>query len=122
MKYYNAFFLIVVICFAPLLRAQEVHRPLDFIKQIQSDPHKGEKIYNNMCANCHAAQPMLNVGAPKFRSLQDWKPRQKKGLSKLVQALQDNLGIMPARGGCFECSDHELAAAIQYMLPKKATA
>lgn len=111
----------LAILFCSMSYAVEYHHPLQFMEKIKSAPNKGKQIYQNMCANCHATTPMIKVGAPRFRMLNDWKARQKKGIAQLVKNLQDNLGIMPARGGCFECSDEDLAKAIHYMLPKKQT-
>ena len=109
MKYYSAIILILLVTVSAKAATDkpQYHHPLAFIAKIQSDPNKGEKIYKAMCANCHATQPLIKVGAPKFRNIQDWQPRQKKGMQKLILSLQENLGIMPARGGCFECSDND---------------
>lgn len=120
MKYYSLLLLSLVV--SPLSLASkpvQYHRPLDFIQEIKNDPDRGYKIYAKICATCHAENPLINAGAPKYRNTKDWEPRMKQGNKQMLQNIQDNKGIMPARGGCFECSDAELMAAIEFMLPQK---
>jgi len=37
----------------------------------------------------------------------------------LLEHTSEGFGAMPARGGCFECTDEQLELAILAMLPKK---
>jgi cytochrome c5 len=95
----------------------ESHHPEEFIQSIQNDPQAGKKIYQHFCATCHAKDPSIELGAPKIGVKNDWKLRMKKGLDRLLVVTKNGLNQMPPRGGCFECSDDLLKAAIVYMLP-----
>jgi len=92
------------------------HRPGDFIQSLQNNPAAGQQIYQEFCASCHAEHPTINVGAPRFRNIQDWKPYSSLSLETLLKIADTGIGHMPPRGGCFECSDENLKAAIIYMM------
>jgi cytochrome c5 len=92
------------------------HRPIDFIKSIEHDPKAGQKIYQSFCQNCHAPKPLIPVGAPRVGNAKDWEKRLTQGQKALLQHTIEGIGIMPARGGCFECSDEQLQKAIDYIL------
>lgn len=91
------------------------HRPGDFIQSIQNDPLAGEKVYNEFCASCHAVKPEISVGAPRFRVASDWKPYAAMNIDSLLKMADEGINNMPPRGGCFECTDANLKAAILYM-------
>lgn len=93
------------------------HHPEAFVQSIQQGPEAGKKIYTQFCATCHAQNPSIEVGAPHIGVKKDWAPRMKKGLDGLTTVAIAGLNQMPPRGGCFECSDAQLKAAIIYMLP-----
>ena len=50
----------------------------------------------------------------------DWETRAQQGMKNLMEHVKNgyNRGLMPARGGCVNCSDSELRAAVIYMLKK----
>ena len=76
--------------------------------------HPGQEIYENYCFSCHLTG--LN-GAPKMGDTQAWAPRIAKGSDLLLQSTVEGMGtIMPARGMCFDCSDQDLAAVVDYMV------
>jgi cytochrome c5 len=93
------------------------HHPEAFIHSIQNDPAAGKKIYQQFCSTCHAEHPAISVGAPRIGKPSDWRQRMKKGLDGMLAVTTTGIRQMPPRGGCFECSDDQLKAAIQYMLP-----
>ena len=93
------------------------HRPGDFIQAIQNDPEAGREIYQEFCASCHAAEPRIKLGAPRYQNQDDWKPYSQLDLNSLLKMADAGMGQMPPRGGCFECTDENLKAAIVYMLP-----
>lgn len=77
----------------------------------------GEKIYQQYCIVCH--QNGL-ADAPKFRDATDWKARTKiKNTHELTDSAIHGLNAMPAKGSCNDCSEKDLKAAIEYMLPRK---
>ncbi len=77
-------------------------------------PHPGEAVYQRFCFSCHAAGV---AGAPKTGDAEAWAPRLAKGRDQLLQSTIEGMPPgMPERGLCFDCSDQELADAIDYML------
>lgn len=95
------------------------HHPQEFLAEIKESKNEGQQIVQHFCANCHAANPLINVGAPRINHTSDWGPRIKQGLEQLFIHTTEGYGVMPARGGCFECSDKQLYLAILAMIPIK---
>ncbi|XOV84691.1 MAG: c-type cytochrome [bacterium] len=78
--------------------------------------HPGEKTYQNYCFSCHT--PGLS-GAPKTGDVEAWAPRIAKGADLLLATTIEGIPpAMPPRGMCFDCSDEDLAAAIDYMVQR----
>lgn len=76
----------------------------------------GQDTYERFCIVCHRDGL---AGAPKFQDVNDWKPRMSgKTIDDLVTSSINGLNAMPPKGTCSECSEEDLKAAIQYMLPK----
>lgn len=76
----------------------------------------GQDTYEQYCITCHRDGL---AGAPKFHNENDWKPRLSgRTVDDLVASSIKGLNAMPAKGTCVECSEADLKAAIQYMLPK----
>ncbi len=74
----------------------------------------GEEIYGQFCFSCHAAGI---ADAPKFGDAEAWKPRIAKGPALLLQSTVEGMTPgMPPRGLCLDCSDQELADAIDYIV------
>ncbi len=92
------------------------HSPLSFVKQIEHDPDAGRKIFNEFCSSCHAEKPLIDVHAPRLKDVAAWRAvRQKNQPASRLSITREGSGAMPARGGCFECSDKQLQQAIDYM-------
>lgn len=94
------------------------HHPEEFLASIQDKPNRGELIVEHFCSSCHNKRPLIELGAPKIGLSQDWEPRISQGLACLLKHTEEGFYAMPARGGCFECSEQELLLAILAMLPK----
>lgn len=92
------------------------HHPQEFLAEIAGHDDEGVQIVSHFCATCHAPQPLILLGAPRIGYEKDWQPRLKQGLETLLQHTEEGLGAMPARGGCFECSDEQLVLAIKAMV------
>lgn len=80
-----------------------------------SGPRSGEEVYNAACMACHATGA---AGAPLYGDATAWAERIAKG----ADVLHDH-GIngipgtgMIAKGGCMDCSDVEVMAAVDYMI------
>lgn len=76
----------------------------------------GQAIYERYCVVCHGTGV---AGAPKFRDAADWGPRRaKQTMDSLTASALKGLNAMPVKGTCQECSDTDIKAAIQYMVPQ----
>jgi len=82
-----------------------------------ADTTKGQGIYMNFCASCHAGGI---AGAPKTGDVTAWQPRIAKGeaavISNAIKGFQGASGFMPARGGNSALTDEEVTAAVLFML------
>ena len=72
---------------------------------VASGPRSGEAVYNSACGACHGTGA---AGAPMLGDAVAWSPRLAKGMA----ALYDS-GV---NGGCANCSDEEVNAAVDYMV------
>ncbi|MBA6413821.1 cytochrome c5 family protein [Parahaliea sp. F7430] len=68
--------------------------------------------YNSSCAVCHATGV---AGAPKTGDVAAWQPRLEKGMEQMMQSVNGGLNAMPPKGMCFNCSDEDYQALIEYM-------
>jgi len=68
--------------------------------------------YNKSCGVCHNTGA---AGAPKTGDVEAWAPRMEKGMDTLVQSVVNGLNAMPPKGMCFDCSEEEYEALIEYM-------
>ena len=75
-------------------------------------PRSGESVYSSKCSTCHASGA---AGAPKYGS-SDWAPRVAKGIDTLYTSAISGFKGMPAKGMCFDCTDDELKAAVDYIV------
>jgi cytochrome c5 len=46
----------------------------------------------------------------------EWESRLEKGLDSIIQNAINGINTMPAKGLCFDCSDDELGAIVEYMI------
>lgn len=85
-------------------------------KEVVARKELGQATYEQYCVVCHRDGV---AGAPKFRDAADWRPRlDKQNIDSLTASALKGLNAMPAKGTCQECSDADLKAAIEYMVPK----
>lgn len=92
------------------------HHPMDFLANVAGTPREGEVIVEHFCATCHAEKPVIALGAPRMGASNEWANRLTAGCDVLLKHVMDGYGAMPARGGCFECSDEQLKMAVSAML------
>lgn len=95
------------------------HKPQAFLAEVSGKPNEGQRIVSHFCSVCHAEKPQIPMGAPREGIENDWQERAKKGFVRLCENTANGFGSMPARGGCFECSDKQLELAILALLPEK---
>ena len=80
---------------------------------LTSVPQSGEAIYASKCRACHDYGV---AGAPRYGNVEVWAQRSLKGLDVLYQNSIRGIRAMPARGGCYACSDEEIKIAVDYIL------
>ena len=80
-----------------------------------SGPRSGEDVYNSACMACHTTGA---GGAPMLGDVAAWADRIAKGNDALYASGVDGVpGTgMIAKGGCMNCSDEEIHAAVDYMV------
>jgi cytochrome c5 len=72
--------------------------------------------YNKSCIACHSSGA---AGAPKTGVEADWTPRMGKGTDALVASVVNGMNAMPPKGMCFDCSNEDFKALIEYMATPK---
>lgn len=80
-----------------------------------SDEFNPEQKYMASCFACHSTGA---AGAPKVGAgmAVEWEPRLEKGLDAVVSNTVNGLNTMPAKGLCFDCTDDDLRAIVEYMI------
>ncbi|HEX7037175.1 MAG TPA: c-type cytochrome [Pseudomonadales bacterium] len=105
----RALWMAVAMGFA-LLGAGCGERPAD------ESAHPGEQVYIRYCFSCHAAGV---AGAPRVGDGAAWAERLQKGRPALLQSTITGVPPgMPPKGLCTQCSEEELAAALDYMIER----
>ena len=116
---YKFFVLFCVIYTFSNLGFANSHHPQEFLNSVAGSKDEGQQIVEHYCAVCHAEKPLIQLGAPRIGIEDDWKLRLKQGMKKIFINTSEGFNAMPARGGCFECSDEQLMLAIHALLPKQ---
>jgi cytochrome c5 len=82
---------------------------------VSSEPRSGEQVYTAACSACHGTGA---AGAPLYGDAASWAPFIAKGIETLHNSgLNGVPGTgMIAKGGCMNCSDEEVIAAVDYMV------
>ena len=80
-----------------------------------SDGFNAEQKYMASCFACHSTGA---AGAPKVGAgmAVEWEPRLEKGLDTIVQNAINGVNTMPAKGLCFDCTDDDIRAIVEYMI------
>jgi cytochrome c5 len=58
------------------------------------------------------------AGAPILGDVAAWSTRITKGAETLYKNAINGIGVMPAKGGCMNCSDNEVKAVVDFMMAK----
>ena len=73
-------------------------------------------LYQANCANCH---DNCTAGAPAPHIQEEWSVRLANGLEDIYLNVLDGVGPqMPPRGLCYDCTDAELRAIVEFMVPR----
>jgi len=80
-----------------------------------SDGFNAEQKYMASCFACHSTGA---AGAPKVGAgmAAEWEPRMEKGMDQVVANAINGINTMPAKGLCFDCTDDDLRAIVEYMV------
>ena len=71
-------------------------------------------LYVRSCSSCHDSGA---EGAPRPGVASDWSDRLSYGVEELyISAIEGAGPAMPPRGLCFECSDEQLRAIVDFMI------
>lgn len=76
-------------------------------------PLTGESVYASKCRACHDYGV---AGAPRYGNAEVWAQRSAKGLDVLYENSIRGIRAMPAKGGCYACSDQDIKTAVDYIL------
>ncbi len=82
---------------------------------VAAGSRSGEDVYNGACMACHTTGA---AGAPMLGDASAWSARIAKGIDALYDSgINGVAGTgMIAKGGCGNCSDEEIQAAVDYMV------
>ena len=81
-----------------------------------SDGFDAEAKYMASCFACHSTGA---AGAPKVEAGvydDQWAARMEKGMEAVMANVINGVGAMPAKGLCFDCTDADLQALVDYMV------
>ena len=69
-------------------------------------------------ASCFACHSTGAAGAPKVGegNAAEWAPRMEKGMDAVVANAINGVNTMPPKGLCFDCTDDDLRAIVEYMV------
>ncbi|SFM40156.1 c-type cytochrome [Marinobacter pelagius] len=78
-----------------------------------SGPRSGSEVYDAVCMACHTTGA---AGAPVIGDAGAWAPRIDQGMETLIDHAINGFNAMPAKGGCANCPDEEIEAAVEHMV------
>ena len=69
-------------------------------------------------ASCFACHSTGAAGAPKVGAgtASEWEPRLEKGMDAVMANVINGDNTMPPKGLCFDCTDEDLRAIVDYMI------
>ena len=79
----------------------------------------GRKVYERACSTCHLEG---QAGAPRITDSSNWYLRLKtKGISVFYRHAIHGFNNMPLKGGCVNCSNSDIEAAVDYLVTEALT-
>jgi len=78
-----------------------------------SGPRSGSEVYDAVCMACHTTGA---AGAPVIGDAGAWAPRVDQGMETLISHAINGFNAMPAKGGCANCPDEEIQAAVEHIV------
>lgn len=95
------------------LQGEECGEAAAATETASSGPRSGSEVYDAVCMACHTTGA---AGAPVIGDADAWAPRIDKGLDTLVSHAINGFNAMPAKGGCANCPDEEIQAAVEHLV------
>ena len=65
------------------------------------------------CFACHNSGA---GGAPNPANPDEWTARLERGMDSMMNNVINGMNAMPAKGLCFNCTNEDLRAVVDYML------
>ena len=109
-----------MLAIAEYLKSVESESPP--VEDIGGEPlgkEAGKKLYVSRCMTCHQ---IAATDAPKVDDRFAWEVLLDQGKDRLYEITIKGSGDMPPKGGCRNCSDERLKAAVNYMIELAAKA
>ena len=81
-------------------------------RKISTSLAMGRRIYGQYCGSCHDGG---RRGAPVLGDEAQWRPLLNRDFDHLLANAINGINDMPAKGGCSECTNSEIIAAVKFM-------
>lgn len=78
-----------------------------------TDGFDPQQAYMASCFACHNSGA---GGAPNPNNADDWTARLEKGMDAVMNNVINGVNAMPAKGLCFNCTNEDLRAIVDYMV------
>jgi cytochrome c5 len=83
----------------------------------ESTANTGSSVYEESCESCHSGGiGGFFSGAPKTGDQKEWAALIEKGVPALIENTTNGIGKMKPMGGCANCTDSDIAAAVEHMV------
>jgi cytochrome c5 len=78
-----------------------------------TDGFDAQQSYMATCFACHNSGA---GGAPNPNNPADWTARLERGMDSIMANVINGVNAMPAKGLCFNCTNEDLRAVVDYMI------
>lgn len=78
-----------------------------------TDGFNAQQAYMQSCFACHNSGA---GGAPNPNKPEEWTARLEKGMDAVMNNVINGVNAMPAKGLCFNCTNEDLRAIVDYMV------
>jgi cytochrome c5 len=93
----------------------ELKNPPPAPRQVSTSVATGEQVYRQSCGTCHDGG---KLGAPILGNKAEWAPLLMRNFDVLLTNALHGINNMPPKGGCSECTNTEIIAAVKFMAQK----